>query len=268
MASKTIKAPRDVGMTYKEAQDLYNKELKEEHKKYGTKNLEKSIISFYADFNFSGPVNEGTPVTSKLMYTLRKKEGGKHYNYDLAFPKKMEANCQFNSIDEASCEVLTALVALIQPQVCLETGTHKGRSTRAIAEGLSRSGKGTLFTVDRTNHKIKESGALEPYHLPYVTPIIGSSPEVLEEKLGAIQGIEFAFLDSVHSGEGVLRELEWLEDHRAEECIVVVDNARDDGWPGIQEMFRSYKAHNHINIPSITGFEIIQMKGKNNGKCN
>ena len=156
--------------------------------------------------------------------------------------------------------MLTAVVRAIKPRICLETGTHRGRSTRAIVDGLCHNGDGHLWTLDRSDHKIFESGAIPPHAQSRITRVFGSSPEALDgPSLSVVKGVDFAFLDSVHSAEGVLAEIEWLKVHMADTCTVLVDNAYDDGWPGLKALFADYEDYNHALLPTLNGMELIQM---------
>lgn len=251
-------------MSYEDAQNLYAKENQEEMKKYG-KDLVHFNYKLYCDINVPSVMDENSWTNVVPMSQIERSDRIEKgpYRCRVTFPNELNTNVQFNSIDEDSANLLTALVRAFRPRVLLETGTHKGRSTRAIAEGIVSNGFGHLWTLDRTDHNIKTSGALIGKQAEVVTPCFGSSPEALnEDPLKDLKDIEFAFLDSVHSKEGVLEELKWLESHCAEECLVVVDNARDSGWPGIMDLFKDYSVHQHINIPTMTGFELIQMRKK------
>ncbi len=50
--------------------------------------------------------------------------------------------------------MLTGMGEALKPNTVLETGTNKGRSTRAIAQGLVANNKGLMFTVDMLDHDI------------------------------------------------------------------------------------------------------------------
>lgn len=247
------------GMTREDAQALYGKEMYSEKKKYKVEVPQGNSCRFYSDMSFQEPIQDESLV--KVTPIMQLMNDGKKADYKFTFPHVFSAKMQFNSIDEATCDFLTAFIRMVQPKVLVETGTHKGRSTRAICDGISRNGVGHLWTVDRTMTELLESGALPESYGEIVTQVIGSSPEILREKMmGIVHDIDFAFLDSVHTYDGVKQELEWILERRAKECYVLVDNARDSGWPGIKELFKEWNDYSHINIANMTGLEIIHMK--------
>jgi predicted O-methyltransferase YrrM len=185
---------------------------------------------------------------------------GKKYIVDVAFPEKVKIHCDMNGVDESCAEFLTGLVGMIQPKIALETGTHRGRSTKAIAEALVINGHGMLWTVDRNDYDVL-SRALTPSEFDKVTQVIGETPQAFEEDpLKSLEGIEFAFLDGGHDAFNVMAELEYVDAHRAEECIVAIDNTRDSMWPEQSEFLRSYDRYPIVSLPSMCGTDIIQMR--------
>jgi hypothetical protein len=57
-----------------------------------------------------------------------------------------------------------------------------------------------------------------------------------------------------------MAELEYVDAHRAEECIVAIDNTRDSMWPEQSEFLRSYDRYPIVSLPSMCGTDIIQMR--------
>ena len=179
------------------------------------------------------------------------------------FPHNFSAPAALWGIDEGLAQFLTGLVRSIRPLSCFETGTNKGRSTRAITEGLAANGMGHLTTVDMIDHGISTSGALAPEHVDYVTPVIGKIPDIFKDhQLDGLIEIDFAFLDAGHIAKELEIELNFIEQRRAKECLVVVDNARDAGWPELAEFFSSYIRNPHINLETMSGTELIWMRGE------
>lgn len=259
-------SPMAAPMDPTQAQNIYVDEMHAEHIAHGKPEVTQQM-RLTVQYEYDSPLQEGRQVAMRLQALAQRSDRpGRVHLHELAFPHVVSLPVQLNSIDEDSAALLTALVKSIQPRTCLETGTHKGRSTRAIAEGLvhvrGQGGPtGHLWTLDRSDWQIKTSGALRSAECDFVTCCFGSSPEALNAApLADLTDIDFAFLDSVHSGEGVLAELRWLEKRIADECLVVVDNARDAGWPGIQKMLSTYTDHPHINISTLSGLELIWMR--------
>jgi hypothetical protein len=199
-----------------------------------------------------------------------------HFAVDTLFPKAVVGHTDTASIDEGTADLLYGLVRGVQPQVVLETGTHKGRSTRALATALrdnaeiemmahSYTGylptKGHLYTIDVEDHHIFESGALPDTAKPYVTHLIGWTPDLFTTNpyLKDLAGINFAFLDGDHTPEGLAAELAYVDAHRAPECWVAVDNSRDGGWPKIRAFLAGYTTYPRISLATCTGLDLIWM---------
>lgn len=197
---------------------------------------------------------------------------GRVFPTDLGFPQTITSWTDFAGVDENTADLLYGLVRAINPQVCLETGTHKGRSTRAIVAALYANAHvtlmpksyiatftpGHLWTVDAEDWKILTSGAIPPEHAEYVTPIIGFTPDVFSQPpLESMEGINFAFLDGDHSTEGLDAELEFVRLRHAPGCVVAIDNADDDGWPNIRRHLVDYRDAPLVTIPNSTGMALI-----------
>tara|TARA_Y100000310_G_C20585634_1_gene765264 strand:+ start:341 stop:1084 length:744 start_codon:yes stop_codon:yes gene_type:complete len=224
-------------------------------------------VKLWADVDAETPVAEGgTLKVEPNALVCRGDRGDKEYRVMPIFPARAIEiqHLKLWSVDEGSASVLTSMVYSLQPELVVEVGTNWGRSTRALAEGLSMNGKGHLWTVDMIDYDIHNSGALLEDQKDYVTQIVGSTPDVYtnDETLRDMKGIELAFLDGEHTAEGVEQDLEYVDAHRAMECLVIVDNARDDQWDTEAEFFNTYDKYPHINIPTMCGFELIWMADK------
>lgn len=197
------------------------------------------------------------------------------YPVDTLFPQSISGLTDTAGVDEATADLLYGLIRGLQPAVVLETGTHKGRSSRAIVTALRDNAeirvleqaytayapiKGHLYTVDAEDFRIVDTGAIPPEATPYLTIITGWTPDVFDaEPLKDLQGIEFAFLDGDHTPEGLAAELEYVDTHRAPECWVAVDNSRDGGWPKLREYLRDYFKYPRISLGTCTGLDLIWM---------
>tara|TARA_R100000963_G_C4643429_1_gene107214 strand:+ start:1011 stop:1685 length:675 start_codon:yes stop_codon:yes gene_type:complete len=206
------------------------------------------------------PVGEGNPVEVTALGHYENKDG-KKWQRNVLFPSRFQGNITVWGVDESFAEMLTGMIRALQPQIVLETGTNRGRSTKAIAQGLALNDRGLMYTVDVEDHNIHTSGALEEDQKQRVRFIQGKTPEVFDDfVLKELYGIDFAFLDGVHTAEGVSAELKYVEEHCSDECTVLIDNTRDDGWADLTEFMVNYKDHPSITIPTMSGTTIIQMR--------
>jgi hypothetical protein len=216
------------------------------------------------------------PIDVRHRLFRQRESDGRAFATDPLFPAVLSGRADMSGLDEHSAELLYGLIRGIQPLVVLETGTHKGRSTRAIATALQANAEveiqphcftmsftpGHLYTVDAEDHGIFASGAIPPDAQKYVTPIIGWTPDVFQQDpLGTLEGIDFAFLDGDHTAEGLEAELEYVDLHRAAECWVAVDNSRDSAWPGIARTLFGYTKYPRVSLPTVTGMDLIHMSG-------
>lgn len=215
----------------------------------------------------------------QMAYYLMRRAGDasrphRLYAVDALFPASLQGRTDTASVDEGTADLLYGLVRGVQPRVVLETGTHKGRSTRAIVAALAANAQqefvphvvtwqfdpGHCYTVDAEDHQIIARGAIPAAQAALVTPIIGWTPDVLmREPLASLQGIEFAFLDGDHSAEGLDQELHYVDQHRAPECWVAIDNSRDDGWPGIRRTLGEWTRYPRVSLGTCTGLDLIWM---------
>ena len=178
---------------------------------------------------------------------------------DLTWPYKESVQIDGSGVDEGVAQLLTGLVAALRPRVVLETGTHKGRSTQAIAMALDCNEQGHMWTVDMDNYGTLDA-ALSPDERRRVTQIVGRSPQCFDqEPLKDLVGIDFAFIDGDHTKEGVLNELAFVDAHRASTCWVALDNTRDAGWVGVREALDEYTDYPKITLNTMCGMDIIQM---------
>ena len=204
-------------------------------------------------------VQQGDILTHKFLIKHVVHHKGP-YVTDAFFPAEINGSVDLMGIDEGTAAMLNGFIRALRPSLILETGTHRGRSTRAIAEACFLNQIGHVYTVDMTDYGLFTHGAIREHEKPYVTQIIGHTPEVFEqEPLAALSGIDFAYIDGDHTREGLIADLEYVDSHRAPECIILVDNARDEGWPQVEEYFRHYARYSHLCLPNMCGMEVIVM---------
>ena len=108
------------------------------------------------------------------------------------------------------------------------------------------------------DYGLMTSGALRDHEKPYVTKIIGKTPEIFSSpSLDECTAIDFAFLDGAHDERGLKNDLRFVEERKGKNCVVIVDNADDTGWPEIKEFFKTYNDHPHFCLPTMCGMEMI-----------
>jgi len=178
---------------------------------------------------------------------------------NLTWPNNLSVQIDGSGVDEGTAALLTGLVMAIRPRIVLETGTHKGRSTQAIASAMDVNMQGHIWTVDMDNYGVLDK-ALSPSERARVTQIVGKSPGCFDhEPLKDLVGIDFAFIDGDHTKEGVLNELAFVDAHRNSTCWVALDNTRDSGWFGVREALDEYTDYPKITLNTMCGMDIIQM---------
>ena len=138
-----------------------------------------------------------------------------------------------------------ALVRAKQPDCIIETGTHLGLGSCAIAAALLRNGHGRLTTIDID----PEAGYL----------IGGPWAEVIDRRTGdstevlaGAEGVDMFLHDSLHTYDYETRELAAVESRLRDDAIILSDNAHDSSalsdWAertGRQYLFFSEQPRNH-----------------------
>ena len=245
------------------------KELFEDMGSVASNNNQEVGIACSAFAKYDSVIGEN----SEIEIVTRMQLNGRMIDY--MWPNKFEGQASVWGIDEEFAACLTGMVLALKPKVILETGTNKGRSTRALVDGLvqndghelpngvvlAQGEKGVIYTIDIFDHGINLSGAIPKDQQWRVSCLIGKCPDVFASPvLEDLKNIDFAFLDGGHTQSVLEQELEFVDAHRAEECTVVVHNARDETWTEVEEFFKSYIKYPHISLPVHTGAEIIQMR--------
>tara|TARA_Y100001938_G_scaffold142502_2_gene213889 strand:+ start:46478 stop:47269 length:792 start_codon:yes stop_codon:yes gene_type:complete len=211
-------------------------------------------------------MEDGQIVTVPFLTTRKgaaKEKENKRWMVNAGFPQEMEVKLDMNHLDEGSAALLHGLVLASQPTTVLETGTHKGRSTKAIASALVAANHGHLYTIDIENFGVPDSGALSDLEMQRTTFCVGSSPDMLGQ-LPIEEPIDFAYLDAGHHEPQLLGELEFVAEHAADRVIVVCDNTEDDMWPGVRSAIDTFVATRYeaerVTIPTMCGFDVITLE--------
>jgi Methyltransferase domain len=113
-----------------------------------------------------------------------------------------------------------ALIRAAQPDHVIETGTHLGLGSCAIAAALVRNGHGRLTTIDID----PEAGYLigEPW-ASVVDRRTGDSIHILAE----LKDVDVFIHDSLHTYDYETRELAAVEPNLRRDAIILSDNARE-----------------------------------------
>lgn len=182
------------------------------------------------------------------------------WDVDGLFPAQASGNVDFASTDEGAADLLYGLVRALRPRVVLETGTHKGRSTRALAEALYDNYQGRLYTIDCDDYGLMTSGAIPEQCESQVHQIVGRTPEVFEtEPLKSLKGIDFAHIDGDHTREGLEADLQYVRDHMDDECWLYVDNARDFQWMEVRNVLDDLDEP-HIQLATMCGADLVHFR--------
>jgi len=209
-------------------------------------------------------MSHGDMVTTPLIVGRQPQGKTKMWAVDALFPQALDGMIDMASLDEGSADLLYGLVRAMQPNFVLETGTHKGRSTRAISAALSANGRGCMVTVDMDDYGTLDKAVGNAKEL--VHQIVEKSPDALDtvKKFmddNGIATIDFAFLDGDHTGQVLQAELEFVEAHKADECWVVVDNSRDKMWPDVRAVMDEWaKRYPCIQLDTCCGFDVLWLK--------
>jgi len=170
---------------------------------------------------------------------------------DVFYPEKPKATVNLWVTNEQTASFLTWIVRTWQPLQCLETGTNRGRSTKAISEALTANGAGHLWTIDMADHGVGD-------RYDNVNFIVGATPGALS-KMPQPLALEFAYLDGAHTLEVLEEEIMWVKCNVSPRgCYICVDDAANEGWPEVGEVVREYGG---FTLPTPHGLGIIFMEG-------
>lgn len=110
---------------------------------------------------------------------------------------------------------LYALIRNIKPKVCIETGTHRGKTTLYLAKALEDNGLGHLDTYDP--YDWQQQGNFNKF--PDLQKLI--SMHLLRGDQMEVTGIDFAFIDGFHETDIVMKEIEILLPRLNPDAVVV-----------------------------------------------
>jgi predicted O-methyltransferase YrrM len=103
---------------------------------------------------------------------------------------------------------LAALIRVIKPKTCVETGTHNGCTAKAIGDALRKNRSGHLWTYD-----IISCGAKNSRYVSY--KIADSS------KVNLPLDIDFVFVDGCHETKFIVKEFKHLKKNLSKGALVI-----------------------------------------------
>jgi len=182
------------------------------------------------------------------------------YDIDAMFPQKLDGEIDFLSCDEGTADLLYGFVRALRPDAVLETGTHKGRSTQAIASALVANDHGYMITIDKDDYKTLPI-ALSKDEQARVKAVVGETPHVFNNTSWFKDAkIGFAFLDGAHDWATVSEEIDFVRSNMGDECLVAIDNTRDEGWPQLREGMDRYTIDDNISLNTCCGIDLIWLR--------
>lgn len=134
----------------------------------------------------------------------------------------------------------------LKPDLIIETGTFRGGSALYMAQMMDIIGNGEIITIDITEREGR------PIH-PRITYLTGSSisteiDEILSKKAEGKKTV-MVILDSDHSKEHVIKEMEMLNKYVTKNSYMIVEDSdvngfpvRPDFGPGPMEAIQEYMA--------------------------
>lgn len=157
------------------------------------------------------------------------------------------------SITLEESELLTSLVRNVKPLNIIETGTYRGASTLCLALGLQKNNLGgQIHTFDISTMFL--DGAKILWEKYGVTSFINCINDRLWETLSF--KIDLAFLDSDHTGDTTLREINTVLRFLNPGGIVVGHDTIT--FPAVAEVFKSKTELKNIFLNTSRGLVIAQ----------
>jgi predicted O-methyltransferase YrrM len=186
---------------------------------------------------------------------------------------------QFDSGIGDSAWMLYSLTRALKPEVCVEIGSARGKSTCYVGLALEENQKGRLFAIDpHTLTKWNDQDAVDTYEVlrkNLASFGVGHRVEIIREYSHEAAGhwrtpIDLLFIDGDHSYEGVKRDWQLFTPHLREFGVVVFHDTiwevgkvdeqyrrQDMGVPGFVDELRR-EGYPVITLPNDCGMSIVQ----------
>ena len=192
----------------------------------------------------------------KITEKTRKLKRENNKSWDQPIARKFSSPM---AIEIETGELLYGLVRAIKPTNAVETGTFEGFSAVNIAQALKNNEKGMLWTIDPVDYK-PEKMFCDYKVSERIHKIIGHSPDMLE-KIVSQNDIDFAFIDSRHTYDVALSELEVLHKYlKAGSYITGHDYLTHKGIKqAVDEFTKKYSpTYEKVIISTFTGLFILR----------
>ena len=149
--------------------------------------------------------------------------------------------------------ILYSLIRAIQPDIVVETGTHKGFTALYMAHALHDNGKGVLYTAEPNEQMWGARGNFRKF------PELESRIKYFEGmgKDMEVEGkIDLLFIDSEHEKDVVLGEMEHFLPKLSNNAIVVFhDCGGDNEKVGVNAAIKEL-GFNAVIIPTVNTMRI------------
>lgn len=159
-------------------------------------------------------------------------------------------------------EFIYGLVKAVRPEVCVETGTHKGMTAIYIARGLEDNNKGHLYTVDPCDWGQEDIfDSLSPNLKKFIT-----YQRIRGDELKVEGKIDFLFIDGFHGKIDVIEEIDKLFPQLNERALVLFHDCleNEENWhQGVLQALEEKKILNKtVTIPSLNWMRLYEYNSK------
>jgi len=156
--------------------------------------------------------------------------------HNLYYNKEVWKNSNWMGINIQKCPldlfIYQEILYEIRPDLIIETGTAAGGSAYYMAHICDILGGGNIITVDIGSNKFR------PFH-PRISYILGSSvdPTIIEKIKSNInsEGTVLVILDSDHSKDHVLKELNLYDKFVTKNSYMIVEDSNVNSHPAFPE---------------------------------
>jgi predicted O-methyltransferase YrrM len=175
--------------------------------------------------------------------------------------------------------VLYGLMRALAPEVVVEIGSARGRSTCALALACRQNGRGKVYAVDpHSPNAWSETGGdsgeflrrrLREYELDSWCEVVKATSE--EAARTWSRPIDFLFLDGDHTLDGVRKDFELFQPWLSDGALVAFhdttwDLHKDDKWyrpdigvPSFMHILQQ-RGYHSVTLPAVPGLTILHAR--------